>query len=266
MSERTIRHDPLCPRCATIEGNCRCSYEQLWDLAHDLKREIAHQKKLVAIEQEANAQAWTLVRERGVYAELVTGLLRDGVQWATGDLKLRCLPDEGDRTCMNRCRSEWLDAVKAALATPPSVRGEDGSSVTHAPQPFSSDHENDPASHKSPQMGLDAEAILAAGKAPLKHIEPGTPDRRAAESPAGKEPDTAEAALARQGVYAGMGGLRGLAEASEFWESQMYGTRLYYGPGGGQYLHRSVLKAAVDALDGKPPYKTPAVGTEEPKT
>lgn len=91
--------------------------------------------------------------ERVAYAELVTGLLRDGVQWATGDLKLKCLQDEGDRTCMNRCRSEWLDAVKAALATPPSVRGEDGSSVTHAPQPFSSDHENDPASHKSPHSG-----------------------------------------------------------------------------------------------------------------
>lgn len=60
---------------------------------------------------------------------------------------------------------------------------------------------------------------------------------------------TAEDVLQREGVFKGMGGLRGLAEASEFWEGQMYGTRLYYGPGGGQYLHRSVLQAAIAALD-----------------
>ena len=61
--------------------------------------------------------------------------------------------------------------------------------------------------------------------------------------------ESAEQKLAQQGVFKGHEGLRGLAEASEFWAEQPYGTRLYYGPGGLQYLHRSVLQAAVEALD-----------------
>lgn len=58
-----------------------------------------------------------------------------------------------------------------------------------------------------------------------------------------------ERKLAQAGVFAGHRGLRGLLEAHDFWEQQAYGTRLYYGPGGGQYLHRSILAAAVAILD-----------------
>lgn len=60
---------------------------------------------------------------------------------------------------------------------------------------------------------------------------------------------SAEKELARQGVFAGHDGLRGLAEADEFWAEQPYGTRFYYGPGGLSYLHRGVLQSAVAALD-----------------
>ena len=54
--------------------------------------------------------------------------------------------------------------------------------------------------------------------------------------------------LAKQGVFAGHFGLEGLADADEFWENQPYGTRLYYGPGATDYLHRGVLRSAIDAL------------------
>lgn len=54
--------------------------------------------------------------------------------------------------------------------------------------------------------------------------------------------------LAEQGVFAGHFGLEGLADADEFWEGQPYGTRLYYGPGATDYLHRGVLRSAIDAL------------------
>jgi hypothetical protein len=75
-----------------------------------------------------------------------------------------------------------------------------------------------------------------------------------------QQPATAEAALEAEGVFKGMHGLRGLLDAREFWEAQMYGTRLYYGHGGQDYLHHSVLKAAVDALDkaGVVPKMAPA--------
>ena len=56
----------------------------------------------------------------------------------------------------------------------------------------------------------------------------------------------AEHVLAKQGVFAGHTGLRNLANANVFWESQVYGTRLYFG---NDYLHRDVLKSAVEALD-----------------
>lgn len=61
--------------------------------------------------------------------------------------------------------------------------------------------------------------------------------------------------LASVGVYAGLHGLEGLFEASAFWDEQAYGTRLYFGPGGGQYLHRSVLGAAIALL--KEPHLEP---------
>lgn len=54
--------------------------------------------------------------------------------------------------------------------------------------------------------------------------------------------------LVSQGVFKGAHGLEGLAQASEFWEQQPYGTRLYYGAGIADYLHRGVLETAVRAL------------------
>ena len=54
--------------------------------------------------------------------------------------------------------------------------------------------------------------------------------------------------LTSQGVFKGAIGLEGLLNADEFWESQPYGTRLYYGDGIADYLHRDVLRAAIRAL------------------
>ena len=54
--------------------------------------------------------------------------------------------------------------------------------------------------------------------------------------------------LSKQGVFAGHRGLEGLADAAEFWERQAYGTRLYYGDGGMDYLHIGVLRSAINAL------------------
>lgn len=59
----------------------------------------------------------------------------------------------------------------------------------------------------------------------------------------------AEHLLADAGVFKGHDGLRGLAESTAFWERQEYGTRLYYGDGATDYLHRGVLWCAVNALD-----------------
>jgi hypothetical protein len=60
--------------------------------------------------------------------------------------------------------------------------------------------------------------------------------------------NTAAMTLERGGVFKGAHGLEGLANAVEFWEQQPYGTRLYYGDGIADYLHRDVLRAAVDVL------------------
>ena len=54
--------------------------------------------------------------------------------------------------------------------------------------------------------------------------------------------------LAAAGVFKGHQGLVGLLNADEFWEQQPYGTRLYYGEGIADYLHRDVLRAAVKLL------------------
>ncbi len=54
--------------------------------------------------------------------------------------------------------------------------------------------------------------------------------------------------LTADGVFLGQHGLEGLANASSFWELQPYGTRLYYGEGIMDYLHRGVLKSAIRLL------------------
>lgn len=72
-------------------------------------------------------------------------------------------------------------------------------------------------------------------------------------------PRSAEHLLADEGVFKGHEGLRRLEAASEFWERQPYGTRLYFGGGGLDYLHRSVLRAAISALDKAATLKTELV-------
>ncbi len=54
------------------------------------------------------------------------------------------------------------------------------------------------------------------------------------------------------GVFKGADGLQKLADASKFWEEQPYGTRLYFGDGIADYLHRDVLRAAIEALRTPP--------------
>ena len=54
--------------------------------------------------------------------------------------------------------------------------------------------------------------------------------------------------LTVHGVFKGAHGLEGLVNAKDFWDQQPYGTRLYYGDGIADYLHRDVLRAAIRAL------------------
>ena len=56
------------------------------------------------------------------------------------------------------------------------------------------------------------------------------------------------AVLSAAGAFKGHHGIVGLLNANEFWEKQPYGTRLYYGDGIDDYLHRDVLRAAVRLL------------------
>lgn len=82
-------------------------------------------------------------------------------------------------------------------------------------------------------------------------------DEKAAQSP------TAEQKLADAGVFAGVDGLRGLLESDAFWSVQPYGTRLYYGEGITEYLHRDVLRAAVELLDNNQQTQAPVVDERE---
>ncbi len=50
-------------------------------------------------------------------------------------------------------------------------------------------------------------------------------------------------------IFKGAEGLAKLAECQEFWDQQPYGTRLYFGTGISDYLHRDVLRAAVAFLN-----------------
>ncbi len=65
-------------------------------------------------------------------------------------------------------------------------------------------------------------------------------------------PQNMENVLKSRGVFKGVEGLRGLAESQEFWDKQPYGTRLYYGDGVRDCLHRGVLQIAIAALDAAP--------------
>lgn len=68
--------------------------------------------------------------------------------------------------------------------------------------------------------------------------------------------------LAGAGVFRGAGGLEGILKADAFWNANEYGTRLYYGSGVGDYLHRDVLRVAVDILNKSPDQETTALQAE----
>lgn len=68
--------------------------------------------------------------------------------------------------------------------------------------------------------------------------------------------------LHAQGVFKGAHGLEGLANATDFWEKQPYGTRLYYGDGIADYLHIDVLRAAIRALASSPAAPAPVESDE----
>lgn len=59
-----------------------------------------------------------------------------------------------------------------------------------------------------------------------------------------------EERLTSEGVFKGAHGLKGLLESQRFWDDQPYGTRLYYGDGVTDYLHRDVLRAGVKIIEG----------------
>ncbi len=59
-----------------------------------------------------------------------------------------------------------------------------------------------------------------------------------------------ESKLEAAGVFKGSAGLRGLLDSQEFWDEQPYTTRLYFGSGNSDYLHRDVLRTAIKLLDG----------------
>ena len=61
-------------------------------------------------------------------------------------------------------------------------------------------------------------------------------------------PSALNVGLAAAGVFKGAHGLEGLLNADDFWERQPYGTRFYYGDGIADYLHRDVLRAAIQVL------------------
>ena len=59
------------------------------------------------------------------------------------------------------------------------------------------------------------------------------------------------------GVFKGADGLRKLVDSQPFWDEQSYGTRLYFGPNITDYLHRDVLRAAVEHLERAAPPAQP---------
>jgi hypothetical protein len=67
-------------------------------------------------------------------------------------------------------------------------------------------------------------------------------------APPAPEPGEVGELLAANGVFKGSHGIEGLLNADAFWEQQQYGTRLYYGDGIADYLHRGVLRSAAALL------------------
>lgn len=61
-----------------------------------------------------------------------------------------------------------------------------------------------------------------------------------------------------RGVFKGVDGLRKLLDSQPYWDEQSHGTRLYFGPNINDYLHRDVLRAAVEYLERAAPPAQPA--------
>jgi hypothetical protein len=67
-------------------------------------------------------------------------------------------------------------------------------------------------------------------------------------TPPAPEPGEVGELLTNNGVFKGAHGIEGLLSADAFWEQQPYGTRLYYGDGIADYLHRGVLRSVATLL------------------
>lgn len=103
------------------------------------------------------------------------------------------------------------------------------------------------ASDRYPGYSFNCIECLPAGNYDLYIHPPATPT------------GVAEQKLASSGVFAGVDGLRGLLESDAFWSVQPYGTRLHFGEGITEYLHRDVLRAAVELLDNNQQTQAPVV-------
>ena len=88
----------------------------------------------------------------------------------------------------------------------------------------------------------EAEGAIAFARAVLARW--GRPAAAPVPEPVGE----VEELLATAGVFKGSHGIEGLLNADAFWEQQPYGTRLYYGDGIADYLHRGVLRSAATLL------------------
>jgi hypothetical protein len=174
----------------------------------------------------------------------------------TRDEAVRVLRDMLDCTPNMRQNDEAaLRYVLAALSPPPSDAPGEGKltreNAERARVLVNRMGDEYRASRLTPDDGNCSEPGGAfPAPAPLDTIERGFDSIPVIPSPAeqGARED-GEAKLTEAGVFKGAHGLRGLLNARDFWDRQPYGTRLYYGDGGADYLHRDVLSTAVELLD-----------------
>lgn len=72
--------------------------------------------------------------------------------------------------------------------------------------------------------------------------------RRLPPTPEPMDKSMIREALENSGVFKNADALVRFCEADEYWERLPYGKRLYFGEGPADYLHRDVLRAALNAL------------------
>lgn len=101
------------------------------------------------------------------------------------------------------------------------------------------------------QLRKEGDVEMDSGSNPLYKEGPLTIPGEASNPPAG-EPTVkpglqvqVSELLSKAGVFKGADGLERFLECQDFWEKQPYGTRLYFGEGGLDYLHRDVLRTAI---------------------